>query len=289
MKQFILFSVFLFFISLSWSCSDSVTTNSTEEILSEELIQQQIDSIKIAEQKKSKPLIPAVRKCIYLTIDDGPLNGAKYIDSIVTEKKVKTNLFVVGNSVDGSGRFKKYFENLQTNPYVEMYNHSYCHANNKYTNYYKQPDLVVADFEKNESKLSLSHKVARLPGRNLWQLPERSKNLKQTGATSAQLLVDNGYRIYGWDVEWKYNPSNYGPKQTINELIEEINIAYHSNKTFTPQHVVLLMHDQMFARMDEKNDLGELISKLQENDFTFEYISAYPDSFNNDILQISLE
>ncbi len=216
-------------------------------------------------------------KCVYLTIDDSPLNGSPTIDSIVLAAGVKTNLFVVGKPVDESGRFRKHYEELKANPYIEIYNHSYSHASNRYAAYYRDPETVLEDFEKNRTHLGIVHKIARLPGRNLWQLGAKTKNYTQSGATSAQLLSDNGYKVFGWDVEWEYDHKDYTPKQTIDELVGEIDSLYRSSLTFTANHVVLLMHDQMFSKIGEGNDLGELVNKLRGRGYTFEHLTSYPE------------
>lgn len=218
------------------------------------------------------------RKCIYLTIDDAPLKGSEYIDSVILAEKVKTNLFLVGKTIHGSKRFLSNFNQYKKNPYIEIYNHSYSHANNRYADFYKNPEGVLADFEKIQTEFELQYKIARLPGRNLWQLGERKKNYQQSGATSADLLAKNGYKVFGWDIEWGYDSKSYIPTSTIDELVAEIESAYHaSNKTFTRNHVIVLMHNQMFMEVSEKNDLGLLIRKLKENNYTFEYLTSYPD------------
>lgn len=220
---------------------------------------------------------PVTGKFIYLTIDDAPLNGSEYIDSIISTRKVKTNLFIVGNPIDGSGRFRKYHNQFRKNSYIEMYNHSYSHANNKYSTFYKNPQKVLQDFEENQTKFNIQHKIARLPGRNLWQVGNKKKNYRQTGATSAALLSENGYNVFGWDVEWKYNPKDYSPQQTVDELIDEIRKLYDTpSMVFASGHVVLLMHIQMFGVKNDKNDLELLIEKLREMGCTFEHLSAYP-------------
>jgi len=219
------------------------------------------------------------RKYIYLTIDDAPINGSTYVDSVISVEKVKTSLFLVGNPINGSKRFLRYYEAFRKNPYIEIYNHSYSHGNHKYANFYKNPASVLADFEKNQSEFNISHKIARLPGRNLWMIGERKKNCRQTGTTSAELLAKNGYEIFGWDVEWNYN-KDYTPKQSVDELMKEIEDICNSSMAFTSNHVVLLIHNQMFTKPDDKNNLQELIRKLKENDFTFEYLSAYTELAN---------
>lgn len=255
------------------SCSEVI--NDFEPILSD-------DSILVADTlviEKSDSILVDIepKKCIYLTIDDSPLNGSVYIDSVVSKAKIKTNIFMVGNPIDGSGKFKKHYNMLKENSYIEIYNHSYSHANNKYATFYKSPESVLADFEKNRTDFEISHKIARLPGRNLWQVGEKTKNYKQSGATSAQMLVENGYKVFGWDVEWKYSAKDYSPEQTVDELIEEIETVYNKSRTFAKEHVVLLMHDQMFAKKNDENDLEALIDKLKERNFTFEYLTSYPE------------
>ncbi|NDV58440.1 polysaccharide deacetylase family protein [Bacteroides sp. 519] len=214
---------------------------------------------------------------MYLTIDDAPLNGSAYIDSIITIEKVKTSLFSVGCSIDGSHRFREYHQKFEENPFIEIYNHSYSHANHRYAAFYQNPEYVLNDFEKNQTSCNIKYKIARLPGRNLWQLGERKKNYKQTGATSAALLVENGYQVFGWDIEWMYNSKDYSPKQSIEELIIEIEQLFERpTLTFTANHVVLLMHNQMFAKVTAQNDLSLLIQKLKECGYRFEYLRKYP-------------
>lgn len=227
-------------------------------------------------QESNSPDSLGIKRYIYLTIDDAPLNGSDYIDSIIGHTKVKTNIFLVGNPIDGSYRFRKYYNQMKENPYIAIYNHSYSHANNRYAQYYKYPEHVLNDFEKNQTKFNITHKIARLPGRNLWQVGGRKKNHKQTGGTSAALLAQHGYQIFGWDVEWHYNAKDYTPKQTIEELINEIEEMFNASRTFTSNHIVLLMHNQMFGKANELNNLEELITKLKARNYTFEYLSMYP-------------
>lgn len=220
-------------------------------------------------------------KYIYLTIDDVPLYGSVYIDSVISAEKIKSSIFLVGKIIDESKRFAEYYEMFRKNDFVEIYNHSYSHAGNRYASFYKKPEAVLADFEKNQSEFAMSAKIARLPGRNLWNIEGRKKNYKQSGATSADSLVANGYKVYGWDVEWTYDAKDYTPDQNVDELVDKIDALYSKDKLFTPKHIVLLVHNQMFSKITEKNNLGELITKLKEKDFLFEYLSAYPDKIEN--------
>ncbi len=226
-------------------------------------------------REKGSPLSLA-RKRIYLTIDDSPLNGSLYIDSVIAAEQVKANIFLVGKAIEESRKFGEHFKKLQQNPYIRIYNHSYSHASHRYNEYYRNPVKVVEDFERNQLQYHILHKIARLPGRNLWRLGGRERNCDQAAGQAAKLLADEGYHIFGWDLEWRYTAQDYAPEQTIDQLVEQAEKLYTSSHTFTPEHVVLLVHDQMFAKKNEQNDLGELIRKLKEKDFTFEYLTAYP-------------
>lgn len=264
----------LLFISVA--CTESVNHLNIDTATAPTTLvhdQTMTDSI-IIEQQDTETSTP--QKYIYLTIDDAPLNGSDYIDSIIATAKVKTNIFLVGNSIDGSHRFRKYHQQMKENPYIAIYNHSYSHANNKYVKYYQNPTDVLNDFEKNRTDFNITHKIARLPGRNLWQIGERKKNYKQTGATSAELLAQHGYQVFGWDIEWKYNAKDYTPKQTIEQLIDEIEMLHKNSGSFTPNHIILLVHNQMFAKANDHNDLAKLIGELKACNYTFEYLSAYP-------------
>lgn len=234
------------------------------------------DSLTVETKASEKDDSLHLRKYIYLTIDDAPVNGSEYMDSVISATKTKASIFLVGLPIDGSNRFRRYHDMLKKNSYIEIYNHSYSHANNRYGDFYKNPESVLTDFEKNQSDFNISHKIARLPGRNLWRVGDRKKNYNQTGASSAELLAENGYKIYGWDVEWDYSAKDYSPKQSIDELVQQIEKACNSSTTFTKNHVVLLMHNQMFAKVNERNDLASLINKLKENNYTFAYLSTYP-------------
>lgn len=239
----------------------------SDSVILEEML---IDSL------ADETMLPEYRKYIYLTIDDAPLNGSEYIDSIIYNEKIKADLFVIGKTIRESNKFRKYYDRFRENPYIEIYNHSYSHANHKYDRFYKDPKLVLEDFEKNQSESDISYKIARLPGRNLWNLGERKKNCTQSGSEAADLLVENEYKVFGWDIEWKYNATDYTPTASVDSLIVEIEKMTAASRTFTSNHVVLLLHNQMFGKINEKNDLQQLIAGLKKNDYTFEHLSAYP-------------
>ncbi len=229
-----------------------------------------------AKQVSTQPQLPG--KYIYLTFDDGPLNGSENIDSIILAEKLKVNVFLVGRNVERSKVWNSYYELYKQNPYVEMYNHSFTHANNKYDRFYKNPSTVLADIEENEAALDLRFKIVRLPGRNIWRIGNRRRDDKAGGASSADTLVKNGYEVVGWDLEWFHNNKTGEPKQSVNEMYTAIAKRLGSGGTFTKNHLVLLLHDEMFEKSWEESELKELIDTLRTNtDYTFEHIRFYPD------------
>lgn len=213
---------------------------------------------------------------IYLTFDDGPLQGSENIDSIVLAERIKINVFLVGQNIVHNPLLKHYYELYEQNPFIEEYNHSYSHANGKYEVYYDNPQRVLADIRKNEAEYNLRYKIVRLPGRNMWRIRDRKKSDVKSGSSSADLLAENGYKVFGWDLEWQHNTDG-SPIQSVNQMQQEIENMFKNKQSFTKGHVVILMHDEMFNKKWEESELKQLIDKLRENpSYIFEHISFYP-------------
>ncbi|GAA4138037.1 hypothetical protein GCM10022216_14810 [Sphingobacterium kyonggiense] len=216
-------------------------------------------------------------KHIYLTFDDGPLIGSRAIDSIATSKSVKINAFLVGKHANMSKRLKNDYQRYMNNPLVECYNHSYTHANNRFHVFYSNPDAAVNDFEKCEEDLALKHKIIRMPGRNIWLFDGTRRIDLSSGSQTADLLGVHGYKIYGWDVEWKINGLSGNPVQSVNEIYTRIKNMLGNKSTLKPNNVVLLMHDDMFQNKKGQALLSSLIDSLkQHKDYKFDFMSQYP-------------
>ena len=216
-------------------------------------------------------------KHIYLTFDDGPLIGSSAIDSIITSKNIKISTFLVGKHAGMSKRLKRDFERYMNNPLVDCYNHSFSHAANKFHVFYSNPELAVADFEKCEEELGLKHKIVRMPGRNIWLYDDVRRVDLTSGSQTADLLGVNGYRIYGWDVEWKINGLTGKPVQSVEELYGRIRNMLGNKSTLKPNNIVLLMHDDMFQNKKGQQLLSNLIDSLkQHKDYKFDFIANYP-------------
>ena len=244
-----------------------------------------LDSVNHISPKQAKKLLRdsiyrelnKKEKHIYLTFDDGPLIGSSAIDSIITSKNTKISTFLVGKHANMSKRLMRDFKRYLDNPLVECYNHSYTHAGNKFHVFYSNPDLAVADFDKCETSLGLKDKIVRMPGRNIWLFDNVRRVDLTSGSQTADLLGANGYKIYGWDVEWKINGLSGKPVQTVDEIYTRIKTMLGNKSTLKANNIVLLMHDDMFQSKPGQNLLSGLIDSLkQHKDYKFEFIANYP-------------
>lgn len=227
------------------------------------------DSVRIALDKMPKH--------VYFTFDDGPLLGSKAIDSIAKAKNVKISTFLVGKHAFMSKGLKRDFQRYYNNPLVECYNHSYTHAENKFTTFYSNPISAFADFEKNEIDLELKHKIVRLPGRNIWIYDDVRRIDLPSGASTADMLYTNGYKVFGWDVEWKIHGLTGKPIQSVHEIYTRIRNYMNNKSSMEPNNVVLLMHDDMFQNKKGQQLLSSLIDTIQTNtDYSFEFMQNYP-------------
>ncbi|WP_456392353.1 polysaccharide deacetylase family protein [Nitratifractor sp.] len=211
------------------------------------------------------PAVPggSERYSVYLSSDDGPLRGSANLDAAIRETKVPLTAFVVGKHARPS-LFHSYLEGYRNNPYINLANHSYTHANGRYIDYYLHPGRVLADFEKNRAVLGLVDRRGRLPGRDSWRLGGRAYDADRSARAAADLLAANGYTLYGWDLEWTHTHSGR-PIGTAEDLYRRIKFQLHRGHTYTPGHLMLLMHDQMFGTLSAKRELKRLITLLKSD------------------------
>jgi peptidoglycan/xylan/chitin deacetylase (PgdA/CDA1 family) len=229
----------------------------------------------IAAQERPKENNPPART-IYLTFDDGPLEGSEDVDEAVRREKIKINVFVVGISTQNSQRLQKYLQLYKNNSWIEVGNHSFSHAHSDYLAYYNNPDDVLQDFLKNEKILNIPNKLARLPGRNMWRLKDRHVDDVKSGSKAADALFTNGFKVFGWDLEWSHDPISGVPIQTVEDMINLIEKYFSEKRTVTENHLVFLCHDEMFRKSWEESELKQLIDKLRTKGFNFGHLSEYP-------------
>ncbi len=232
-------------------------------------------AVAVTPTKLPKAKLDSNSRVVYLTFDDGPLMGSDYVNKIVAEKQIKMSVFVVGKHALASKNFGDMLAAYKANPYIEVCNHSYSHANNQYQYFYSNPERSAQDVMSSEEKLGLTMKIVRLPGRDIWLTPSFSRGMKQNGNRTATLLLENGYQLYGWDCEWEHR-GNLAAKQTPEQMVAIVDNLMRSGSSNRRNHVVLLGHDQMLYRPENRGYLSRIIDLLKERGYVFEFISNYP-------------
>ncbi|MBL1222364.1 polysaccharide deacetylase family protein [Chryseobacterium sp. L7] len=222
------------------------------------------------------------KRIIYLTFDDGPNQGTENLLKILNKRNVCATAFLVGKHAYGSKKQKDDLVLLKSNPLIELANHSFSHAHNKYTDFYKNADAVVHDFDIAKDSLKLSDKIARTPGRNIWRLNNITVTDIKSSTDAANGLQKAGYKVIGWDLEWR--PSQKMTLKGSHEaMIKKVDSIFLNDLEKTSRHLVFLTHDQYLRDADSINELDLFIEKLQKsNKFVFRKISQYPKI--NDIL-----
>ncbi|WAC07930.1 MAG: polysaccharide deacetylase family protein [Thermodesulfobacteriota bacterium] len=72
-----------------------------------------------------------VNYTLYITFDDGPLEGSEDINDAVKKEDIKVNVFIVGKNVLSNARMKRFYGLYQNNPFIEIGNHSFSHAHDR--------------------------------------------------------------------------------------------------------------------------------------------------------------
>lgn len=223
-----------------------------------------------------KPVKQKKKKTIYLTFDDGPNKGTKNVLQVINEEQVPVSMFIVGQHVYGSREQQAIWDSLQKDSLVELCNHSFTHAHNKFSKFYTNDSTVVTDFERCKDSLSLDNNIVRTPGRNIWRTATVTSTDIKKSTEAADSLYKDGFTVVGWDVEWRFNDS-LKLKQTTDEMITELDSAFIKNKTKTPDHLVLLAHDQVFADSTDFSSLKNFIRLLKiKDEYNIEFVSRYP-------------
>ena len=220
------------------------------------------------------------KRIIYLTFDDGPNNGTKNLLKIIHERNVPVTSFLVAKHISDSKSQKKDFEILKDDSLIELANHSYTHAKHQYSAFYKNPEMVLADFDRAKDSLKLKNNYTRTPGRNIWRTPTINSTDIKSSAFAADELKKSGYNLIGWDLEWK--PDNAMKlKGSHKEMLKKVDSIFYNDLEKTSRHLVFLTHDQYLQDENSANELNLFIENLQKTKrFEFRKISEYP-NINN--------
>jgi peptidoglycan/xylan/chitin deacetylase (PgdA/CDA1 family) len=224
-----------------------------------------------------KPVVQKKRKKrIYLTFDDGPNKGTQNVVNIINDEQVPATLFIIGEHVFGSRLQANMYDSVLASPYIEVANHSYTHAHNRFAKFYQEADSVVNDFRRCADSLSLSSNIVRTPGRNIWRLHKIEKtDIKESGR-AADSLQQNGFLVVGWDLEWHYN-DQLQAIQSPEKLAEQVDSMFARKLTQSGDHLVLLAHDQVYAKAHDSSQLRKFVSTIkQKGEYEFAFISTYP-------------
>lgn len=225
----------------------------------------------------AKPPAKKKKKKIYLTFDDGPNKGTNKVLHIMQQESVPVSFFIVGEHVFASLGQKQTWDSLMMAQHVELCNHSYSHAHNHYSSFYKHPGSVVEDFRRSSDSLQFSNSICRAPGRNAWRIDTlQFTDLKKSKA-AIDSLQQAGFTIMGWDLEWEYNGKDLCLKNSADEVLRKIDSVFARQRTRTPECLVLLAHDQVYADADDSAELHDFIRKLKMSDeYELELVSNYP-------------
>jgi peptidoglycan/xylan/chitin deacetylase (PgdA/CDA1 family) len=143
---------------------------------------------------------------------------------------------------------------------------------------------------------------SRLPGTNRWRLPNKDDEVTDWRGPDrddeADDLADNGYLIYGWDLEWEFSGDGsdmsddvrkefldglngwwayYGENkekdrlsQSVDTMVDSVSDAldyFWDGTRFessNDRQVVILMHDRQFRSPDPESEENEYIDQLLE-------------------------
>ncbi|HYO22406.1 MAG TPA: polysaccharide deacetylase family protein [Flavisolibacter sp.] len=216
------------------------------------------------------------KKKLYITFDDGPNKGTRNVLHIVQDEGVPVSFFIVGEHVFASPTQARLWDSLKIARQIELCNHSYSHAHSRYESYYAQPDSVVADFRRTHDSLNLANTVARTPGRNIWRIDTLQFTDLKRSAVAADSLQKAGFKLMGWDLEWHFDHKTMCVVTTAEKMVAQIDSVFKHNRTKNKDHLVLLAHDQAYAKSEDSFQLRQFFQLLKQKDYELSLATEYP-------------
>ncbi len=226
---------------------------------------------------KEAPVGKRKTKTIFLTFDDGPNKGTRNVMDIAVSEEIPVTMFFVGEHVYGSSWQRQTYDSVSQCNYVEIANHSYSHAShNHFEKFYYSPSITIADFVQCADSLGISSRIIRMPGRNIWRTENISSTDIKRDAATADSIQKAGFIIIGWDIEWHYN-NTLSLCSTSAEMLAQIDSIFSKGETKTPNELVLLAHDQVYADAGDSAELHKFVQQLKNSgEYNFETINKYP-------------
>jgi peptidoglycan/xylan/chitin deacetylase (PgdA/CDA1 family) len=234
------------------------------------------ETVQVAAPVKKK------KKKIYLTSDDGPNKGTRNVLDIVKDEKIPVTFFIVGEHVYASVNQNITWDSLIATQGIDLCSHSYTHAlHNKFETFYQSPDTVISDFQRAQDSLQFKNNIVRTPGRNTWRMDSiQFTDLKKSKA-AVDSLQKAGFIVMGWDLEWHYDHKDLSVKNTADEVIKQIDSVFNNKKTKSPEHLILLAHDQVYQKSKDSIELRQLIQKLKlKDEYELSLATSYPGASN---------
>ena len=213
---------------------------------------------------------------IYLTFDDGPSAGSEIVNELTEKEGLPVNVFLIGRNACLTQRSRQLFRSYRSNPLVEIGNHSFSHAGHRYDKYYRQPSSVLADIDRSRDSLQLENGLVRLPGRNIFRVGNLCRDDHDNGSAAADTLAAKGYRIFGWDLEWRCHPGKGIGLHTGQEMMEIVSSLLRHKKTFHQGRLVILLHDKELLDENFRTELEAFIYLVKQNgNYRFGHLSDY--------------
>jgi peptidoglycan-N-acetylglucosamine deacetylase len=280
-NRFMTFSLFAaLFIHLFTACNDATPTSPIQKPTKDTtaitaVVAPVVDSSTLILPKIPKSVLDSTSRVVYFTMDDGPLQPSDVLRQIAESKQVKISEFAVGIHALSNKAFMGHLNAMKRSPYMEVCNHSYSHAYNQYAHFYSNPQRAADDIIGNQSKLDIALKIVRMPGRDIWSTATMKRGWKQSGGKTAEILTNEGYKIYGWDCEWEHFGSTLA-KKSPESFVAMVDDLFKRNSMATPNHLVILGHDEMLIKEKGRQDFRQIVDMLKAKGYIFEFISNYP-------------
>lgn len=212
------------------------------------------------------------KKTIYLTFDDGPLDGALNLVKLADKVQVPFNFFLVGKHLR---KLPKAYRSIIECDYIDAYNHTYTHASFgdtlNYTKFYASEMGVLADLTRLKNKYSLPNNILRLPGRNFGKVGIGYK-FDRLPKSYRDMFNQFGYSAFGWDLEWQSKKKSGVLVETNDMLFEKMQAYFFKHNS---RRMIILTHDQMFNNEENIAMLENFIKQCQEAGYQFDYLLNY--------------
>ena len=164
---------------------------------------------------------------------------------------------------------------LQNESLFALSNHSYSHTYGKYLEFYHQPNMALADFMSAKDILRPRNNLVRLPGNNAWSTLT-SKRASGLVRPLVQKLDSAGFNIVGWDLEWHFDKKGK-PIQSAEHMSNMVDTLFKYDQTMVKNHLVILMHDQMFRASADSAKLANMVALLKANPhYQFRKLTQFP-------------